>query len=221
MSADEGDDINDEGRRDWARVALLELVDARITESEALQATLDLDRTERDRRKAQGRSTFDDSKQASLTRGYEAHSDRDFYKAPKEFRQVEGEALMRIEASLDLPIPDLPDSKMGSFGVATPPADRERTLASLGVPMAEIPKVRKPEGLPPSPAGPSQRPPEASKTAPEALAAIGDGRCALGRSGGGRCYLSRGYGPSQGLEVTPPTSLPSASEKASGVWFRL
>ena len=148
LAAHEGGDLDNEGRRNWARVALLELIDAQIAELEAHRDTLDLDRIEQDRREAPARSTFDDSKQASLARRYEADSDRGFYKALKEFRQVEADAPTRIEAAPDLPIPDLPDSRMGSFCGATPPADRERTLAFRDVPVVENPVVRGTDGLP-------------------------------------------------------------------------
>jgi hypothetical protein len=149
LAAHEGADLDNEGRRNWARVELLELVDARIAELEAHRATLDLDRIEQDRREAPARSTFDDSKQASLARRYEADSDRGFYKALKEFRQVEAEAPTRIEAAPDLPIPDLPDSRVGSFCGATPPADRERALAFLDDPVVNNTVVRGADGLPP------------------------------------------------------------------------
>ena len=85
---------------------------------------------------------------ASLAKLYEADSDRGFYKALKEFRQIEAEAPTRIEATPDLPTPDLPGSRMISFCGATPPADRELALAFLDAPMTENPVVRGPDGLP-------------------------------------------------------------------------
>jgi hypothetical protein len=148
LTALEGGDLDDQGRRDWARLALLGLIDGQIAELEAHRGTLDLDRIERDRLEAPARSTFDDSRKASLARRYEADSDRGFYKALKEFRQVEAEARARIEAAPDLSILDLPDSRMGSSREATPPADRERALAFLDAPMVENPAVRGADGLP-------------------------------------------------------------------------
>jgi hypothetical protein len=148
LAAHEGGDLDNEARRNWARAALLELVDAQIAELKAHRSTLDLDRIEQDRREAPVRATFDDSKEASLARRYEADSDRGFYKALKEFRQVEAEAKTRIEATPDLPNLDLPDSRMGSFCATTPPTDRERALAFLDAPTAENPTVRGSEGQP-------------------------------------------------------------------------
>ena len=52
LAAHEGGELDAEGRREWARVALLELVDGRIAELEAHRGTLDLDRIEQDRREA-------------------------------------------------------------------------------------------------------------------------------------------------------------------------
>ena len=148
LTALEGGDLDNEARRNWARAALLELVDAQIAELVAHKGTLDLDRIEQDRREAPARAKFDDSKQASLARRYEADSDRGFYKALKELRQVEAQAPIRIEATPDLPNLDLSDSRMGSFCEATPPSDRERALAFLETPMAENPPVRGSDGRP-------------------------------------------------------------------------
>jgi hypothetical protein len=148
LTAQEGGELDGDGRRDWARLALLELIDARIAELEAHRDTLDLDRIERDRAEAPARSTFDDSKQASLARRYEADSDRGFYKALKEFRQIEADAPTRIEAAPDLPIPDQSVSRMGSSREATPPADRERALAFLDASNVENPVARGSDGLP-------------------------------------------------------------------------
>ena len=185
LASHEGGDLGDEDRRNWARVALLDLIEAQIAELEAHRETLDLDRIEQGRREAPARSTFDDSKQASLARRYEADSDRGFYRALKEFRQVEADAPTRIEAAPDLPIPDLPESRMGSFCGATPPADRERALAFPDAPTVENPTVRGADGLPLSITRPPRGPSEASGSGPKArkapVTARGDGRCGPGR----------------------------------------
>jgi hypothetical protein len=148
LAAHEGGGLDDEARREWARVELLGLVDAQIAELEAHRGTLDLDRIEQDRREAPIRATFDDSKEATLARRYEADADRGFYKALKEFRQVEAEVPTRIEAAPVAPTLDLPDSRMGSFSATTPPDDRERSLSFLDDPTAENPVVRGSDGLP-------------------------------------------------------------------------
>jgi hypothetical protein len=147
LTADEGADLDETGRRNWARLALLELVDAQIAELEAHQATLDLDRIDQDRQEAPIRATFDDSREACLARRYEADSDRGFYKALKEFRQVEAEAPVRIEPEPVAPIPADPNPRMGSFRETTPPADRERAQAFLDAPMDEEPPIRGTDGL--------------------------------------------------------------------------
>ena len=131
LTAREGGDLDDEARRQWARVALLELIDARIAELEAHRTTLDFDRIEQDRLEAPALARFDDSQEARLARRYEADADRGFYKALKEFRLVEAEAAARVEPSPEVPIPDRPDPRMGSFREPPLPAARERALALL------------------------------------------------------------------------------------------
>ena len=94
------------------------------------------------------RSTFDDSREASLARRYEADADRGFYKALKEFRRVEAEVPSRIEAAPDDPIASPPESRMGSFREAASPVDRERALDFLDELMVENPVVRGADGRP-------------------------------------------------------------------------
>jgi hypothetical protein len=144
----EGADLDIEGRRDWARVALRELVDGRIAELEAHRKTLDFDRIEQDRREAPLRATFDDTKEAARARRYEADSDRGFYKALNEFRKVEAETTARPEVEPDRPMAELPESRMGSFCDSPPPMDRERRPGFLDEPSVENPVVRGSDGLP-------------------------------------------------------------------------
>ena len=146
LTALEGAGLDDQGRRDWARAALLELVDARIAELEAHLGTLDLERIEQDRLEAPTRATFDDSRPASLARRYEADADRGFYKALKEFRQVEAEAQSRVEATPDRSTSELLGSKVGSSRVPTPPPDRERAVAFRDASPTEITPARGVEG---------------------------------------------------------------------------
>ena len=100
LTAQEGGDLDNEARRNWARAELLKLVDDQIAELVAHKATLDLDRIEQDRREAPARAKFDDSKQASLARRYEADSDRGFYKALNYYYgKSRAEAQTRIETA--------------------------------------------------------------------------------------------------------------------------
>ena len=154
LTAREGGDLDNEARRQWARVALLELIDARIAELQALRTTLDFDRIERDRLEAPARARFDDSQEATLSRRYEADADRGFYKALKEFRQVEAEAAAPVEPAPEVPMPNRPDPRMGSFREPPRLADRERALAYLDDPIVEEPAARGPNDQPLSPARP-------------------------------------------------------------------
>jgi hypothetical protein len=142
LSKDEGGDLDDDGRRDWARVAMKGLIDARIAELEAHRGTIDLNRIEQDRREAPLRCTFDDSKEAQLARRYEADADRGFYRALKEFRQVEAEAQARIEAESTPATPDPIEARMGSFRETSPPAVSDRPAAHLDTPRPKNPSVR-------------------------------------------------------------------------------
>jgi hypothetical protein len=76
----------------WAIARLVERVDAEIAKLEAHRETLDFETIEEDRAEAGARALFDPSKEASLARRYESEARRGFFKALKEFRQVEAEA---------------------------------------------------------------------------------------------------------------------------------
>ena len=136
LTPGDGVGLDDEALREWARFALLEYVDAQVAELEAHRTTLDFDRIAQNRLEAPARATFDDSKEAALARRYEADSDRGFYKALKEFRQVEAEARARNEAEPGPSEGARPESGMDSFREATLPGKVERVLAS-----PEAPKV--------------------------------------------------------------------------------
>ncbi len=149
LTAQEGGDLDNEARRNWARAALLELVDTQIAELDA--------------HKGDARTSIGSSKTAAkhrpepsstiwskrVWRGGRGRSGSRFpTRLPKELRQVEcrGQDADRDRARAS-PSPDLPDARMGLFCEATPPADRERALAFLDVLTAENPPVRGSDGL--------------------------------------------------------------------------
>ncbi len=68
----EGGDLDDQGRRDWARARLGELVEAEIASLEAHRKTLDLKRIASNRREAPARARFDDSAEGARLKRYEA-----------------------------------------------------------------------------------------------------------------------------------------------------
>ncbi len=144
----EGGDLDNQGRRDWARARLGELVEAEIAGLEAHRKTLDLKRIASNRREVPARARFDDSAEGALLKRYEADADRALYKALKEYRQVEAEADARPEADAQPEVPDAPKARMGSFREPGSPADCDRSPAFLDAPKPENPVVRGPDGLP-------------------------------------------------------------------------
>jgi hypothetical protein len=102
---------DDPGHQDESRAKVVELIDQTIAELEAHASTLDVETIAVDRAEAGGRALFDGSIEASRARRYEADASRGFYKAIREFRQVEAEAAERAAASVE---PESPPS-LGSF----------------------------------------------------------------------------------------------------------
>ena len=86
--------------------------------------TLDFETIDLDRAEAGSRALFDTSKPAMLARRYEAEARRGFFKALKEFRQVEAEFAAQAEANAAAPNPVGAGSRMGSFRETPPPPDR-------------------------------------------------------------------------------------------------
>ena len=79
------------GRRDWARAGLIERIAAEIVALQTLRSGFDHEALAKDRAEAPARATLDSSKAGILARKYEASAERSFYRALKEFRQVEAE----------------------------------------------------------------------------------------------------------------------------------
>ncbi len=131
-----------EDRKAWARARLVEWIGAEILDLEEHRATLDLEAIEQDRAEAGDRASFDASNEATLARRYESEARRGFFKALKEFRQIEAE----VEDEMDV------EAKPA----ATEPAGTAPPLASC----RETPQVaREPRPRPALPALPaSDRP---------------------------------------------------------------
>jgi hypothetical protein len=99
LSGEDGVGLDEAGRKKWACAILLERVDREIAGLEAHRQTLDLETIALDRSGAADVALFDPSREATLARRYEAEARRGFFKALKEFRQAEAEALERAEAA--------------------------------------------------------------------------------------------------------------------------
>ena len=92
LAPEDGAGLEYQARRRWAGDRILEWVDAELESLKALRETLDFEAIELDRADAADLALFDPSPEASLARRYESEARRAFFKALKEFRQVEAEA---------------------------------------------------------------------------------------------------------------------------------
>lgn len=85
----DGEGLGPTERKEWARLALLELIDGEIAELKAIRESFDLEALERDRDEAAYRAMFDASPAAVLARKYDAANERALYRALKEFREIQ------------------------------------------------------------------------------------------------------------------------------------
>jgi len=133
LGNDEGADLDDAFRRDWAKAMIFDFIDAEIAGLEAHCETLDFETIALDRAEAGARALFDSSKAATLARRYEAEARRSFFKALKEFRLVETESAILAEATAP-PAPPAPTPPpVGSFRQTIAPREPE--------PSPDLPKV--------------------------------------------------------------------------------
>jgi hypothetical protein len=95
LNEQDGAGLDDLARRGWARDQLLARIDAEIAALEQQFEDLDFETIALDRSQAPDRALCDTSREATLARRYEAEARRSFFKALKEFRQVEAEFLER------------------------------------------------------------------------------------------------------------------------------
>jgi hypothetical protein len=113
-------------RIDWARDRLVERIDVEIASLKEHRATLNLEAIALDRAGAADLALFDPSSKASLARRYEADARRGFFKALKEFRQVESEAADRPDSmSPEVSEPAQVEKPLGSSCEGRSPTSRE------------------------------------------------------------------------------------------------
>jgi len=79
----------DDEKRNWACDELIVYIDGEIVRLRAHRETLDIEAIALDRAEAGERALFDPGKEAALARKYEAAATREFYRALREFREVE------------------------------------------------------------------------------------------------------------------------------------
>jgi hypothetical protein len=148
LSASDGAGLDEAGRKEWAMVALFEAIDAEMVALEAHHDTLDFDTLALDRAEAGVRALFDDSKSATLARRYEADARRGFFKALKEFRQIEAEFAAQAEATPTAPSSAQAGSTVGSFRQRTAPPAREPVRPSADSSLPENSSRKGEDGQP-------------------------------------------------------------------------
>ena len=158
LEAEDGAGLAPEPRQAWAKARLIDLIEAEVVALDRHYQTLDFETLAVDRDEAGRRALFDASKPATLARRYESEARRGFFKALKEFRQVEAEFAARDEAPTASSTADRSGSIMGSFrqNGAPPadepsPADFEARLSQdrpipgdQGQPLVYVPPVKTP-----------------------------------------------------------------------------
>jgi len=135
--------LGDGARREWALARLAEIVEGHLADLRAHRATLDPRSIARDRAGAADRALLDPSKEGVLARKYEAAAERAMYRALKELREVEAEAVDRDEAEDEAPDP----APLASFFPATREFAPTTALDPFG------PRSGRPPALRPSPTG--------------------------------------------------------------------
>jgi hypothetical protein len=127
LAPGDGEGLDDEARRRWAVDRLVEWVDSEVEGLKALRETLDFEAIELDRAGAADLALFDDSREAGLARRYESEARRGFFKALKDFRQLEAEE----EAEAPVPESRPEAASLGSSWERPSPVDR---VAQAGPP---------------------------------------------------------------------------------------
>ena len=139
----DGAGLDRDARKAWAFAELVRCVDGQIAELQAHRESLDFGAIERDRAGAGDRSLFDPSREASLARRYESEARRGFFKALKEFREVEAEVDAEEEVESAESAADAPAEapEVGRSEVPLASCREIPTPAPIGVPTRPAPAV--------------------------------------------------------------------------------
>jgi hypothetical protein len=106
LDESDGAGLDQLDRQFWA---IDTLIDGEIAKLKALRESFDLEGLELDRSEAAARAMFDASPEAVLARKYEAASERNLYRALREFREIQAQS-PKVEAAPQLaaePVEDL------------------------------------------------------------------------------------------------------------------
>lgn len=130
------DGLTDSERIEWARTELTKIVDAEIARLEELRESLSTEAIDQDRVEAPTRSLFDLQPAMQQVRKYEAATERNMYKALKEFHALEATlkaARLAAESAIET-------TELASF---EPESDEPEALVDIATrqypPAAEIP----------------------------------------------------------------------------------
>jgi hypothetical protein len=128
-------------KRVWARDRLIERIDREIAALKQHRETFNLEAIELDRLGAAKLAFFDTSRAGALTRRYEADARRGFFKAWKEFQQVEAQVETVEQATptpVEEPEPAAIDPPLASSCAPSSPSPREPKPAPRNVPAKPI-----------------------------------------------------------------------------------
>jgi hypothetical protein len=96
LEPQEGVGLDESARKAWAVGQMIELIDSEIANHRAHLESFGPNFTAVERAEAADIALFDPSKEANLARKYEAAAERGLYKALRELRQVEAEAVDQV-----------------------------------------------------------------------------------------------------------------------------
>ena len=102
----EASGLNDQGKYEYARDKMVELIDERIATIDAAIARFDESAGAREHAALKDRALFDDAKESILARKYEAATERSLFRTLREFREVEAEAAAKADESEATPEPE-------------------------------------------------------------------------------------------------------------------
>jgi hypothetical protein len=115
LESPEVEALDDAARIEWARLELLQIVDAEVARLTEARTKLKLEVIAEERAESVDLALFEDSKEANLARKYEAATRRAFYKALDEFREAQavGQASLNVDSSRE---GEATSEELGSFG---------------------------------------------------------------------------------------------------------
>ena len=138
LSNADGGNLDAPARLAWSRTKLVEWIDFEMANLKAHRETLDLESIEQDRSGARDRALFDTSKDGILARRYDAAAQRNFFKALKEFRQMEILTIDLAEAESASPTGSMPVDELGSIRDSMPLMRKESGKVDWEAELAQI-----------------------------------------------------------------------------------